>query len=128
MRSVDISTRSPTFRRSLDSSVCIPASYTLDRQGIGVRFPAGERHHCRSIMCKLALQPTKSPLQWLSGALSPGIKRPGGAADHSPPSNDEIKNGGSIPPLPHTSPLLSASLITHRDTFTFPLYLNNLAR
>jgi hypothetical protein len=36
------------------------------------------------------------------GALSPGVKRPGREADHSPPSA-EVKNTGPIHPLPHTS-------------------------
>jgi hypothetical protein len=31
----------------------------------------------------------------------PGVKRPGREADHSPPSNAEVKNGGAIPPLSH---------------------------
>jgi hypothetical protein len=34
------------------------------------------------------------------GALSSGVKRPGHEADHSLPSNVEVKNGGAIPPLP----------------------------
>jgi hypothetical protein len=28
---------------------------------------------------------------------------PGGEADYSPPSSVEVKNGGDIPPFPHTS-------------------------
>jgi hypothetical protein len=34
---------------------------------------------------------------------SPGVKRPGHEASHSLPSNAEIKNACSIPPLPYTS-------------------------
>jgi hypothetical protein len=37
-----------------------------------------------------------------SGALSPVVKRPECEADQSP-SSAEVKNGGPIPPLPHTS-------------------------
>jgi hypothetical protein len=37
--------------------------------------------------------------------LSPGVKRPGSEADHSPPSSAEVKNGGAISPFPHTSSL-----------------------
>jgi hypothetical protein len=37
------------------------------------------------------------------GTLSPGTKRPGREADHSPPSSAQVKNDGAIPPLPHTS-------------------------
>jgi hypothetical protein len=35
--------------------------------------------------------PTQPPIQWVPGALSLGIKRPGCEADHSPPSSAEVK-------------------------------------
>jgi hypothetical protein len=50
-----------------------------------------------------ALGPTQPPTQWVPEALSPGVKRLGLEADHSPSSNVEVKNGGAIPPLPHMS-------------------------
>jgi hypothetical protein len=34
-------------------------------------------------------------------ALSPGTNGPQRDPDQSPPSNAEVKNGGTIPPLPH---------------------------
>jgi hypothetical protein len=34
-------------------------------------------------------------LQWV-----PGVKRAGPEADHSPPSNTQVKKGGATPPLP----------------------------
>jgi hypothetical protein len=37
------------------------------------------------------------------GGPFPGVKRPGLEADHSPPSSSDVKNGGAILPLPHTS-------------------------
>jgi hypothetical protein len=39
-----------------------------------------------------ALGPTKPPIQWIPGALSVGVKRPGREADHSLPSSAEFKN------------------------------------
>jgi hypothetical protein len=33
------------------------------------------------------LGPTQSPIQWVTGARSPAVKRPGREADHSPPTN-----------------------------------------
>jgi hypothetical protein len=36
-----------------------------------------------------------------SRTLSPEVKQLGHEADHSPPSNAEVKYGGAIPPLPH---------------------------
>jgi hypothetical protein len=50
-----------------------------------------------------ALRPTLPHVQWVLEAISPGLKRPGREADHSPPSSAEVKNGGVILPLPHTS-------------------------
>jgi hypothetical protein len=38
-----------------------------------------------------ALGPTRPPIQWVLGALSLGVKRPGREADHSPPSSAEVK-------------------------------------
>jgi hypothetical protein len=38
-----------------------------------------------------ALGPTQSPIQWIPGALSLGVKRLGREADHSPPSNAKVK-------------------------------------
>jgi hypothetical protein len=43
------------------------------------------------------------PVQWVLGALSPGIKRQKLKGDHSPPSSAEVKNGGAILLLPNTS-------------------------
>jgi hypothetical protein len=30
-------------------------------------------------------------IQWVPGALSPGVKRPGREVDHSPPASAEVK-------------------------------------
>jgi hypothetical protein len=40
---------------------------------------------------RTALGPTQPPIQWVPGALSQGLKRPGREADHSPPSTAEVK-------------------------------------
>jgi hypothetical protein len=42
-----------------------------------------------------------------TGALSPGIKRPGPEAGHSPAISAEVKNNGSV------------FIVKHRDNFTF---------
>jgi hypothetical protein len=36
------------------------------------------------------LGPTQLPIQWVTGALTLGVKRPGREADHSPPSIAEV--------------------------------------
>jgi hypothetical protein len=38
-----------------------------------------------------ALGFTHPPIQWVPGVLSPGVKRPGREADHSPPTSAEVK-------------------------------------
>jgi hypothetical protein len=37
------------------------------------------------------LGPTQPPIQWVSGALSQGVNRPGREDDHSPQSSAEVK-------------------------------------
>jgi hypothetical protein len=46
---------------------------------------------------------TLPPIQWVRGSVSSGIKRPGCEADHPPQSIVEVKNGGALLRLPHTS-------------------------
>jgi hypothetical protein len=41
---------------------------------------------------RTALGPAQPPIQWVPGALSVEVKRPGCVADHSPPSSAEVKN------------------------------------
>jgi hypothetical protein len=47
-----------------------------------------------------ALRSIQPFIQWVTGALSPGFKRLGLEANHSPPSIAEVKKG-VMPPLPH---------------------------
>jgi hypothetical protein len=63
---------------------------------------------------RTALGPTEPPIQWVSGALSLRVKRPGREADHSPPSSAEVKNAWS-----YTSTPQYAFIVKHRDNFTF---------
>jgi hypothetical protein len=50
--------------------------------GLGILF---------TIMSRMALGPTQPPIQWVLGTLSLGVKQPECEADHSPPSNAEVK-------------------------------------
>jgi hypothetical protein len=56
-----------------------------------------------SAVCRPTLWPIQSPIQWVMGALSLGVKWPGREADHFLLSSAEVKNGGAILLLPHTS-------------------------
>jgi hypothetical protein len=44
-----------------------------------------------SIACRPVLGRTQPPIQCAPGALSPGVKRQGHEADHSPPTSVEVK-------------------------------------
>jgi hypothetical protein len=51
---------------------------------------------------RTALGPAQPPIQWVTGALTSGAKRPGREAGHLPPSSAEGMRGAT-PPLPSTS-------------------------
>jgi hypothetical protein len=65
-----------------------------DRPRAG-RPPGWSSSPCR---CKIFVLFTSSrpalgpPIQWIPGALSPGIKQPGRESDHSPATSAEVKN------------------------------------
>jgi hypothetical protein len=65
--------------------------------------------------------PNQPPIQWVLGALSLGVKRPGREADHSPPSSAEVKNVWSYTSIPEYV-FMAWCLVKHRDNFTFYLY------
>jgi hypothetical protein len=84
--------------RSLDCSVGIATDYGLDDRGIRVRVPIRVKNFLFSTPSRPALGPsrpalgpTQSPIQWVPGALSPGVKRRVREADHSPPTSVEVK-------------------------------------
>jgi hypothetical protein len=62
-------------------------------------------------------------MQWVPGAFSLGVKRPGREADRSPPSSTEVKEWVELHiDSPNTPPWRGAQL-KHRDSFTLlPLY------
>jgi hypothetical protein len=47
-----------------------------------------------------ALGPTQPPIQWVTEALSRGLKGPGCEADHSPPSSARVKSAWSYTSTP----------------------------
>jgi hypothetical protein len=81
---------------SRNSSVGIATGYRFDSQ-------QGKDIFLYSTASRPALRPTQLPIQWVLGALSPGVERPGREAEYSPTSSAGIKNGGATPSLPQTS-------------------------
>jgi hypothetical protein len=65
-------------------------------------------------------------LQWVTGIISAGEKRPVHEADHTTPSNKKVKNMWRYRPTstpPHVSILWC--LIQHKDKFIFTCYLQS---
>jgi hypothetical protein len=61
----------------------------------------------------MALGPTRPLIQWVPGALSLGVKRPGREADHSPPPSAKVKSVcGSTSPLPQYA-FMAWGLVKH---------------
>jgi hypothetical protein len=64
-----------------------------------------------------ALGPTQTPIQWVLGAPSPGVKWIGCETDHSPPYSVEVKNEWSYTSTPHV--FMVWYLISTKDNFIF---------
>jgi hypothetical protein len=65
------------------------------------------------------MRPTKPPIQWVAGALSPEVKRPGREADHSPPSSAQVKECVELYLHSPNMPSRRGAQLNHRDNFTF---------
>jgi hypothetical protein len=63
------------------------------------RWIIGWEFFCSPQRLERALGPTH-PIKWVPGALSLTVKRPGREADHSHPSNAEVKNAWSYTSSP----------------------------
>jgi hypothetical protein len=74
-----------------DSSVGIALGYGLDNRGSRVRFTAGAGNFSLHHRVQNSSEAHPAPIQWVPGALPLEVKRPGREADHSPPSNTEVK-------------------------------------
>jgi hypothetical protein len=84
---------------SSDSSVGIALGYRLDDWVLGFNSLWGLGIFLTTAS-RTALGPTQLPIQWVPGALSLGVKRPGREADHSPPSSAELKTEWSYTSTP----------------------------
>jgi hypothetical protein len=57
----------------------------------GVLFTAREDIFLVITTARPALRPPQPRIQWVPRALSPGLKRQGHEADHSPPTSAKVK-------------------------------------
>jgi hypothetical protein len=75
------------------SSGSIVSDYGLDDWAIGVRSPAGAKHFSSNLCVQTGSEAHPASCTMGTGGPFPGGKaRPGGDADHSPPSNAEVVN------------------------------------
>jgi hypothetical protein len=88
------------YTKSRDSSVGIALGYGLDERGSRVRFPAGAGNFSLHHRIQNGSGAPQSPIRWVPGALSLGVKRPGREADHSIPYSAEVKNAWSYTSTP----------------------------
>jgi hypothetical protein len=107
-------TTSLPFRHATSCACHLTANMRERRPGFD--FRQGQEILLYSTASRPTRWSTQAPIQWALGAISPGVKRQGREADHSPPSNDEVNNGGVIPPLPHKSSWCGTTLpFTYRQ-------------
>jgi hypothetical protein len=67
----------------------LTTGWTIGLSGFEFRRGLGIFHF--DIASRPALGPTQSPIKWVAGVLSLGVKRPGREADHSIPSSAEVR-------------------------------------
>jgi hypothetical protein len=82
-------------RVSRDSVVGIATGYGLDDRGVGVPSPGSVKNCLFSTSPRPVLGLIQPPILWVTGLFLREVNRPGREADHSPPSNVEVKNGGA---------------------------------
>jgi hypothetical protein len=82
----------------LNSSVSIVTRLWDGRPGFD--FWQGQGFFLLATTSRPALGPTNPPIQWVPGALSPEVKRPGREGHHLPPSSVEVKNAWSYTSSP----------------------------
>jgi hypothetical protein len=123
IRTPDHQARSPTLYHWANPVPCIIydiiLSWTVGVLGFDSRWGLGIFLTTAS---RTALRPTQPPIQWVEGAPSLEVRRPGREADHSPPSSAEVKNAWSYTSTPQYV-FMTWCLVKHRDNFTFTFIL-----
>jgi hypothetical protein len=81
-------------------SVGIATNYGMEDRG---SIPGRNKFFSTLQNLHTVLWPTQLPIQWIPEVHSSRVKWPGCEANYSLPSSTEVKNGGAISSLPHTS-------------------------
>jgi hypothetical protein len=107
-----------------DSAVGIATNYGQDDRGVAFRVPVGSRIFSSPCLADRLLGLfTQPPIRLIPGDLSPELKRPGVKLTTHLQLVPRSRKYGPIHPLLHTPSWRSASLVTHRATLLFYLYL-----
>jgi hypothetical protein len=91
--------RNNIIRTLRNSAVGKATDYRLDGQ---VQFPGGRRKFSFLHLSRPVLGPIQPPFQQVAEAVYPEVKLSEREGDYSLSSSAEVKNGGTIQPLPHT--------------------------
>jgi hypothetical protein len=78
--------------KSRDNAVGIETGYGMDDRVGRSSSPGRVKNFLSSTSSRPALGPTQPRIQWVPGALSPGVKLPGREADNSTPASAKVKN------------------------------------
>lgn len=105
-----------------------PYLFSLCLYSLLFSFPVS-LYVCRSIRCNLGsscwlcLRSSQSSIQWIPGAISPGVKRPKREADHSPSFGAEFKKDWScVSTIPCVFMMSCVISISDNFAFTCPIY------
>jgi hypothetical protein len=73
--------------------LALVSGYGPDERGVRVRVPVESTIFTSPLLFFWwpTLRPIQPPIQWILEALSPGVKRLGSEADHSPPTSAKVK-------------------------------------
>jgi len=91
--------------------------YRLDDQGLGVNSRWGLGILIFFTSSRLALRLTQPPIQWVPGALTPGVEWPGCEADYS---HFLVQGQGSVALYLHPHYILMAWCLVKHRYFTLP--------
>jgi hypothetical protein len=110
-------------KESHDGSVGIALGYGLDDRVPGFDSQRGLRIFLFSTASRTALGSTQLPIQWVPGALSLGVNRPGSEADYSPPPSAEAKEKVELYFHSPSTSLWRGAQLKESTGITLPFYL-----